>query len=308
MSGHLIGCAGALERIQITNDDDQVVEIELPTSHKLALLAFADSGDDRTHIGFPGEEGVMKWAVCSRGRAYELIRDLVSWGLLAQHKRGRRGQRAEYVVFPGGCCDLHRPQAEETVVIDPEQLAAAAGVSVDQARKILAAMGETSPVDHVDVQDAATEVETTELASGAPDAMSGTVSDAPDANPLGVPEQAPEAVDNPGKGPDSVQRSRSNANAFTPSKESPYPAGKPAGSCASHPNGHANCRDCGTSPRARREATRREAAAAARAAAKARTERERQARLTGSIPSDDPAVQQRLQTVRDQIRDQKASA
>lgn len=98
MSGHLIGCAGEAQ--------------DLGKSHKLALVAFADSADDRTHIAFPGYEGVMKWASCSRSRAAELINDLEEAGYLLQHRRAQPGRRAEYVVFPGGCCDLHRPEAE----------------------------------------------------------------------------------------------------------------------------------------------------------------------------------------------------
>jgi hypothetical protein len=282
LSGHLIGCAGALEKIQIKTEIGEVIKIDLPTSHKLALLAFADSGDDRTHIGFPGEEGVMKWAVCSRGRAYELIRDLVTWELLKPHKRGRRGQRAEYVVFPNGCCDLHRPAVEEETSVDVEQLAAAAGVSVDQARKMLAAMG-ASGADVPAPVDAPDEVG---KGSDASDAMSGTVSGASDANWADEQPKAPEPVDNPGKGPDSVHPPRSNADAFTPSKESPNPAGKPAGSCAAHPNGHANCRDCGTSPRARREAAKRDRAAALRAAEAARREHERQLAAATSTPPE----------------------
>lgn len=277
MSGHLIGCAGALKHLPIDEHLPQGDRRVIPTSHKLALLAFADSGDDRTHIGFPGEEGVMRWATCSRGRAYELIRDLVEWGLLCLHKRGRRGQRAEYIVFPGGCCDLHRPVVEDEPAVDVEQLAAAAGVSVDQARKMLAAMGTAG----ADVPAGGDEPGEAEEGSGTSDAMSGTVSGASDPNETDVQPKASEAVDNPGKGPDSVHGSRSNANAFTPSKETPNPAGKPAGSCAAHPNGHANCRDCGTSPRVRREREKRAAAAAARAAEKRRRDEERRAAAAG---------------------------
>lgn len=273
MSGHLIGCAGALKHLPIDEhlpEDDRRL---IPTSHKLALLAFADSADDRTHIGFAGYDGVQRWAVCSRGRAAELIRDLVAWGLLEQHKRGHRGQRAEYVVFPHGCCDLHRPETEDEtdVDVDVEQLAAAAGVSVDQARQLLAAMA----AGGVDVQPAGTGPATPEKGSGAPDATSGNASDTPDPIRPGVHDDAAEPVDNPGKGPERVHESRSTADAFTPSKDSPYPAGEPAGRCPAHPNGHANCRSCGTSPRARRTSQKRAAAAAARAAEQQRRSRER---------------------------------
>lgn len=254
MSGHLIGCAGLTD---------------LPTSHKLALVAFSDSADDRTHIGFPGYEGVMQWACCSRGRAAELIRDLVEWGYLKHHKRGRRGQRAEYVVFPGGCCDLHRLPVEEPDV-DVEALAARAGVTVDQARQMLAAMGETLPP--------APATDEPEKGSDAPDAMSGIGSSAPDANDADHAQNAPQADVSGGKGPDSVQRSRSDANAFTPLGFPPSPAGKPAGAtCAKHPNGHPNCRGCGTTARQKAKAARTAAAekTRARSAARLRAEQAR---------------------------------
>ena len=126
MSGHLIGCVKEIQN--------------LGTSHKLALVAFADSADDRTHIGFPGYEGVQDWASCSRSRAAELIADLVEKGYLKPHKRGRRGQRAEYVVFPDGCCEKHRTPVQEPQ-IDVDELAATLGVQVDQIRAVLAAIG-----------------------------------------------------------------------------------------------------------------------------------------------------------------------
>lgn len=104
MSGHLIGCAG-----DVTN---------LGRSQKLALVAFADSADDRTHIGFAGYVGVQRWANVSRSRAAELIDDLVNAGYLQRHRTARPGRRAEYVVFPHGCCELHRPAVDESEVDD----------------------------------------------------------------------------------------------------------------------------------------------------------------------------------------------
>jgi hypothetical protein len=228
VSGHLIGCAG---------------RTDLPTSHKLALVAFSDSADDRTHIGFPGYEGVMTWACCSRGRAAELIRDLVEWGYLRHHKRGHRGQRAEYVVFPNGCCDLHRIPVDEPAV-DVVAMARAAGVTVDAARLMLSALGHTTPPN----------------GSDAPDANSGNESEQPDPNDQQPSTPVGDAVDDPRKDPESVHGSRSTANAFTPSTNPPSPTGKPSGACSKHPDGHPNCRGCGTTARQRAAAERRAAA------------------------------------------------
>jgi hypothetical protein len=247
MSGHLIGCAGTLE------------DSRLAPSHKLALLAFADSADDRTHIAFPGYEGVQKWAGCSRGRAAELIRDLVGFGYLLQHKKAHRGQRAEYVVFPGGCCDLHRAPTEEPP-IDVEQLARAAGVSIDQARTLLEAMAAGTPATDAPNDDPQPNE------SGTSDAFPVNESGASDPFRADTHKDAPEAVDNPGKGPERVQRSRSTANAFTPSTTTPLTPASGGAGCAQHKTPVPNRRCCGTTPRQLEAAARKAAADQRRAA------------------------------------------
>ncbi|HXH77291.1 hypothetical protein [Nocardioides sp.] len=253
MSGHLIGCAGSLETYSVDG-----TERKLPTSHKLALLAYADSADDRTHIGFAGYKGVMAWAVCSRARAAELIRDLCSWGLLEQHATARPGRRAEYVVFPGGCCDIHRP-AEEEPAHDIGDLARAAGISVDQARLLVAAMN----------------------GSDAPDTSPRNGSDAPDPLTADTSEQAVEPVDSHTFETERVQNRSDTPDPFTTSTTSPLPP--PAsrqGRCGAHPNGHANCRGCGTTPRQLAAAAAKAKADKQRANAQAQVERDRQAAAT----------------------------
>lgn len=97
---HLTDCAMAVQ--------------DLLPAHKLALWAFADSADHHTRIGLPGIEGVMRAATCSRARAFELIADLVTQGYLLKHRGGHRGRRAEYIVFPQGCCPEHQPITGDT--------------------------------------------------------------------------------------------------------------------------------------------------------------------------------------------------
>jgi hypothetical protein len=261
VSGHLIGCVKRLD--------------QLPTSHKLALVAFADSADDRTHIGFPGYEGVQEWACCSRGRAAELIRDLVEWGFLRQHKRGHRGQRAEYVVFPGGCCDLHRAPVEEAVV-DVEAVALAAGVTVEAARLMLSALGQTLPPS------------STPKASDTPDASRGNGSDAPDANNRAGDDPVDNGPLEDGKGPERVHGSRSNADAFTPTNNPPTPTSGgvevDGASCPRHPTGHPNCRGCGTTTRQRAAAAARAKAAKKRAQDAQKVAADRRARLEAAPP------------------------
>jgi hypothetical protein len=253
MSGHLIGCVKPIQ--------------DLPRAHKLALMAFADSGDDRTHIALPGYEGVMEWVGCGRSRAADLIRDLTAWGYLRQHKRGHRGQRAEWIVFPNGCCDTHRaPAAEET--IDVDALARAAGVDVEQARLLLTALGHDAPSGK-----GSSRTGPNERGKGPtqePDPIDQETDDYPQAgeNPRDNHRQRPESVRDP----------RVTADAVTTSKTPPTPTGKPAGArCARHPDGHANCRACGTTARQRADADRR---------AKAEQHRAAQAALTAAARRD----------------------
>lgn len=248
MSGHLIGCVKPIT--------------DLPTrSHKLALLAFADSGDDRTHIALPGYEGVQEWVGCGRSQAFALIQDLIRLGYLRQHKRGHRGQRAEWIVFPNGCCDTHRtPVAEEPVDVD--QLAAAAGVDVEQARLLLTAMGHDAPPS-----------KTAQKASTPPGPNGRGLGPTP---PDPIDPDTQRAGDNPGEnartdhrqGPESVRDPRVTADAVTPSSTSPLPP--ETGGCRRHPKStHPNCRGCGTTDRQKAER-------AARAAAERRRQRSAQ--------------------------------
>lgn len=268
MSGHLIGCVKPIT--------------DLPTrSHKLALLAFADSGDDRTHIALPGYEGVQEWVGCGRSQAFALIQDLIRLGYLRQHKRGHRGQRAEWIVFPNGCCETHRtPVAEEPVDVD--QLAAAAGVDPEQARLLLTAMGHDAPPSR-----------SGQKASGPAGPYERGM------GPAQTGPKEPESAhpgDNPGdesrKGTERVRQSRVTADAFTPSRNPLTPTGKPAGerstgTCSRHPNGHANCRGCGTTARQRADAERRAAAELHRAEQRALARQSRQERDAAAPPPPD---------------------
>lgn len=83
------------------------LELPIPAATKLALVAFCDSADDRTRLAFPGLERVMKTASVARTRAFELVNELEDLGLLVKHRAGHRGRRAEYIVFPRGCCAAH---------------------------------------------------------------------------------------------------------------------------------------------------------------------------------------------------------
>lgn len=264
MSGHLIGCVKPIK--------------DLPTrSHKLALLAFADSGDDRTHIALPGYEGVMEWADVGRSQAFALIQDLIRLGYLRQHKRGHRGQRAEWIVFPNGCCDTHRtPVAEEPVDVD--QLAAAAGIDPEAARLLLTAMGHDAPPSKT-AQKGSDQPGPNERGKGParPDPIGGE-----------TPQPGDNPGENAGKGTERVRQPRVIADAFTPSKDPLTPTGTPAGGrCSRHPNGHSNCRGCGTTARQRADADRRAAAERHRAEQRALAEAARLERQQAAPPPED---------------------
>ena len=99
MSRHLTNCAAD-------------VQIE-PLRLKLALLCFAESARDRDHIALPGYAALMKWTHVKKSQVHNLINALLELQLIARHKPAHRGQRAEYLVFPNGCCEVHgkRPAA-----------------------------------------------------------------------------------------------------------------------------------------------------------------------------------------------------
>lgn len=82
---------------------------ELPASKKLVLMACADSADKDSRIAKPGLENVCRWSGLKKSRALEVIAELVAEGYLVRRSSGRAGRRAEFYVFPAGCCALHGP-------------------------------------------------------------------------------------------------------------------------------------------------------------------------------------------------------
>lgn len=105
MSVHLIECAA---------------EVQLPPALKLALLCFADSGSTEGRVAKPGLDNLMRWTGVKRSRALEVVELLKELQLIAAHKRAYRGQRAEFVVFPNGCCERHG-KASATVLEPVEE-------------------------------------------------------------------------------------------------------------------------------------------------------------------------------------------
>lgn len=84
--------------------------LPLPASKKLVLMCIADSANMGDRVGFPGHDAISAWSgIKSRSRVLELIAELIAEGLLVRKAYGVKGRRAEYAVFPQGCCAEHGP-------------------------------------------------------------------------------------------------------------------------------------------------------------------------------------------------------
>ena len=125
MSRHLVECAG-----QVTG---------LRPVEKLLLLCMCDNAGDRDHIALPGLATAMTWTMASRSTTYAAIEALTDLGYLRQTMKAHgtnsgagKGRRAEYEVFPNGCCERHgapavsseRSDADMSRSLSPAQLAA----------------------------------------------------------------------------------------------------------------------------------------------------------------------------------------
>lgn len=83
---------------------------DLAPSKKLVLMCLADSANMGDRVGFPGIEALQKWSgLKSRSRVFEVIGELVELGFVVRHRPGVSGRRAEFIVFPRGCCAEHGP-------------------------------------------------------------------------------------------------------------------------------------------------------------------------------------------------------
>lgn len=223
MSIHLIDCA---------------LKTTLPATHKLVLIAFANSADDLTRIAFPGQENVMTYSSTGRTRAYEIIAELVERGFLKLYKQGHRGRRAEYVVFPNGCCEGHgnHTGANEPVRVRP-----------------------TGPFER-DVSAPPDPLPGNPLGSAPPDPLSVNGSAPPD--PIGVEDLGSGPADPlSAKGPERV-RPTGPLTYLTTTPPTPQRAG---GICKRHPDAPGeNCRACGTTSRQIERAAAKTKAAAKR--------------------------------------------
>jgi hypothetical protein len=92
MSVHLVSCAA---------------ESALRPAEKLVLMCFADSASKETGVAYPGLDDVMTWSTLGKRQTLAVIAKLVDGGFLQRRGGAHRGRRAEFLVFPNGCCPQH---------------------------------------------------------------------------------------------------------------------------------------------------------------------------------------------------------
>ncbi len=231
-------------------------------TQKLVLMKIADSADDQTRLARPGLERMMAWAGVGEKRVIGVVTELVGLGLVERTEVGRVGRRAEYKVFPHGVPPI--PSTED--LIEWRRGARRAPTNSRLARKV----PRRKPTAAARTQQDVAAREKTRALDGAREEGGF---------PQGNPEDGPRRV-SPGKPSGFPQGDQEGFPRETPSLPSsscvlPYPpppgadaAGEgdghadepPSSGCPAHPQRVANCRACGTNPRARREQAQREAA------------------------------------------------
>jgi hypothetical protein len=242
--------------------------LPLQPSTKLALMAFADSADRHTQIAFPGLAEVQKWASVGRSQAHELIKELVTLDLLRKHSAGYRGHRAEFIIFPRGCCSEHPRPVDEAA--DDE--------------------GSSEPDPSSEKGSGRPDADRpSRKGSGAPDSVSVEGSAGSDANES-VQPAGPSTRKGSGEGP------ADRTPYPTKTQEPPHPPAEAGGAnptttrtgCAKPgPTPHANCRGCGTTNRQLAKAAEKARADQRRTAQAAAREAERAALRASRVPTED---------------------
>ncbi|MGW4691018.1 helix-turn-helix domain-containing protein [Kitasatospora cineracea] len=240
MSIHLMLIAGYLPRDVIDN----------PTE-KLVLMKIADSADDENRLSRPGMHRLAAWAGVGENRVVTLITKLVKKGLVERVEVGRPGRTAVYRVFPLGVPQL--PQTEE---LKERQAAAAAAPRNSRLARPNAVRSKPAPPARTyrDVEKRERKAaEESGLPQGNPPEGEGRVSPGkPSALPRGNPEPFP------GETPSFLPPTSIPPTPPPPTADA---EGEPveseqaeAGSCPRHRRPAKNCRACGTSARAQRQA------------------------------------------------------
>lgn len=233
-------------------------------TQKLVLMKICDSADDQTRLARPGLERMMAWAGVGEKQTITVVTELVGLGLVERVTVGRVGRRAEYRVFPYGVPPI--PSTEE--LIERRRQAQRAPKNPRLARKVTRRKPSSAARTQDDVavrEEARAAPEAPAkggLREGNPGSEAGRVADGePGTFPQG--DQAGSPVETPSLPPPS-------SSLPIPPPPTAHAVGEPDGtgeegqmpsSCPKHQTLVANCRGCGTNPRAGREQARRDAAA-----------------------------------------------
>ncbi|WP_432190832.1 helix-turn-helix domain-containing protein [Streptomyces sp. bgisy027] len=232
------------------------------TTQKLVLMKIADSADDQSRLARPGLERMMAWAGVGEKQVITVVTQLVGLGLVERVTIGRVGRRAEYRVFPHGVPPI--PSTEE--LIERRRAAQRAPTNPRLARKTprrkpsSAARTQQDVAAREEARAAAGAASEPGLPRGNPAGAEGRVAEG---EPSGLPQG--NRAGSPGETPSLPSPSSSLPYPPTPTAGAAGEAGagqeeeRRAG-CPKHAEPVANCRGCGTNPRAGREQARREAA------------------------------------------------
>ncbi|MFF4051919.1 helix-turn-helix domain-containing protein [Streptomyces chartreusis] len=226
-------------------------------TQKLVLMKIADSADDQTRLARPGLERMMAWAGVGEKRVIGVVTELVGLGLVERTEVGRVGRRAEYKVFPHGVPPI--PSTEELIAW--RRGARRAPTNARLARNVPRRRPSAAARTQQDVvareQTRASEGAQVKggFPQGNPHERPGRVSPG---KPSGFPPGDQEGF--PGETPSLPSPSSFLPYPLTPGAGATRAAVDPLPGCPVHPQPAANCRACGTNPRALRERAQREAA------------------------------------------------
>lgn len=226
---------------------------------KLALMKICDSADDETRLSKPGMRRLRAWVGVGEKRCTTIVTELVAKGLVERVEVGKSGRRAVYRVFPLGVPPIPsnddlgaRFQATDAAPKNPRK----ARSGVTRAKPSKPAMTH----EDIDARQLAAGEGVTEAGfhEWNPDEAEGKV---PPVEPSGFHEWNPQ-------GSTDGTPSFPSSSFVLPSPPTPTAdaAREPAGSCSRHRVPAANCRACGTNPRAARAGRERDKADAERQA------------------------------------------
>ncbi|GAA3371158.1 hypothetical protein GCM10020367_20690 [Streptomyces sannanensis] len=268
-------------------------EVVNPTE-KLALMKLADSADEDTRLSTPTQRRLVAWVGVGEKRVSTVLTHLVAKGLIERVNAARDGRAATYRIFPDGVpITPEREQLDERLQeLRRRPTNPKLARKPDKPRRKPAAPART----YVDIQKRQLEEAARNPDHGAGESQAPASEAATSADERGFREGNPEESDSteearvspgepsgfPGGNPQGFAGETPSFPSFRsspPSSSPPTPtadaAGEPApaetnqqapaSGCPKHrTRPGANCRSCGTTPRAARERQRRANEAAAR--------------------------------------------